>query len=241
MIFPTKLCLRIFLPCFILLLFISSCQNAENSENSKIQTYPPEGFVRIQKLIPGILIEARYHSEHNFIGKSINGYYSDSLILEINAAKALSKIQEKLKLKGYEIKLYDAYRPQKAVDHFVEWAKDLKDSAKKREFYPRVPKSRLFEEGYIAEKSGHSRGGTVDITLVYSHDLSELDMGSPYDFFDPISWPSDSTVSPLQYNNRMMLKTIMEENGFKSLDQEWWHFSLKNEKFPHQYFDFDIK
>lgn len=222
----------------ILIFGIFSCSN---NQSAKKEEYPPEGFVLIENEIPNILVDARYFGENNFIGRPINGYHSDSLILSLEATKALAKIQEILKPKGYELKIFDAYRPQKGVDQFMEWAKDLKDTLNKREYYPRVEKSNLFKEGYIASKSGHSRGSTVDLTLVFSQSLEELDMGSPYDFFGKISWPSDTTLSPLQYNNRMFLKTLMEENGFIHLPQEWWHFTLKNETFPNQYFDFDIQ
>lgn len=215
-----------------------SCNEAVSIKSEK---YPPEGFVQLQQIIPDIEIEARYFGNNNFIGKTIDGYHSDSLILSLSAAKALLRIQSDLKTKGYELKIFDAYRPQKAVDHFVEWAQDLSDTLKKKEFYPNVPKSELFKQGYIAAKSGHSRGSTVDLTLIFSQSKEALDMGSPYDFFGPISWPSDSSISPLQYNNRMLLQKTMEENGFVHLPQEWWHFTLKNEDYPDQYFDFDVK
>lgn len=226
---------------FLLIITFFGLVSCANNEVDKTQVYPPEGFVRLQKEIPNLLIDARYFGKNNFIGNPIKGYYSDSLILSKDAAKALLIIQKILKPQGYELKIFDAYRPQKAVNHFVEWAKDLNDTLMKAEFYPNTKKSNLFREGYIAEKSSHSRGSTVDLTLVFSQSLKELDMGSPYDFFGKISWPTDSTVSPLQYNNRRFLQTIMEENGFVQLPQEWWHFTLKNEAFPNQYFDFDLK
>lgn len=217
---------------------LSSCENVEDDD---LGPYPPKEFVQIQKVIPNIEIEARYFGNHNFMGKPAKGYQSDSLVLTEKAAQALSKIQSILKKQGFELKIFDAYRPQKAVNHFAEWAKDIKDTLNKKEFYPNLDKSELFKEGYIAEKSGHSRGSTVDLTLIFSRTKEELDMGSPYDFFGPISWTADSTLSPLQYNNRMMLKTIMEENGFIHLPQEWWHFTLVNEPYRDKYFDFDIK
>lgn len=215
--------------------------SCNNNEFDNAEVYPPKGFVHLHKEIPNLLIEARYFGNNNFIGKPISGYDSDSLILSKNAALALDKIQKILKPQGYELKIFDAYRPQKAVNHFVEWAKDLNDTLMKRDFYPHTKKSSLFQEGYIAEKSSHSRGSTIDLTLVFSQSLEELDMGSPYDFFGKISWLSDSTLSPLQYNNRRFLQSIMEENSFVQLPQEWWHFTLKKEAFPNQYFDFDIK
>lgn len=222
------------------ILFLTILSIGCQSNNTKAKVEIPDGFIRLHKAIPGVIIESRYFGSNNFIGKPIDGYNTDSLVLSNEAAAALVKVQKTLIQQGYELKVFDAYRPQKSVDHFVKWAKELKDLEQKNAYYPEVNKVDLFELGYIAEKSGHSRGSTVDITLVYSHSQKELDMGTPYDYFSPKSWPSDTTVSNLQYNNRMMLKYLMEDHGFNGLKEEWWHFTLKDEPFVDTYFDFEF-
>ncbi len=201
----------------------------------------PEGFVYIKDVIPSITIEPRYLGTNNFIGSPIDGYESDNYILTIEAAEALKDVQADLKTDGLGLKVYDAYRPQKAVDHFVRWAKDLEDTKMKDQYYPDVDKSKLFEKGYIAAKSGHSRGSTVDLTLIQLGDNSELDMGTLYDLFGPESHPDYKELEPKQWFNRKYLQDVMEKHGFKHLPEEWWHFTLKDEPYPNTYFDFDIE
>lgn len=201
-------------------------------------------FVRLQNFIPSAVVDARYFSNNNFVGAPIDGYESSSCYITKQAAFALKEVELELQSQGLGIKVFDAYRPQRAVNHFVRWAKDLDDTLIKAQYYPDVPKSQLFEKGYIAEKSGHSRGSTVDLTLVYTDGLkkgNELDMGSGWDFFGTISWPSNNAVSPLQKANRMKLKSVMLKHGFKPYSKEWWHFTLKDEPFPDRYFDFVVK
>lgn len=180
----------------------------------------------------------------NFVGERIRGYQSNRCITTVDLANALKDVQLEFADKGLRLKVFDAYRPQSAVDHFVAWAKDLDDTLMKSKYYPDVPKSSLFTEGYIADKSGHSRGGTVDLTLVYTEGKNrglEMDMGSSWDFFGPKSWPSSNEVSPAQKANRMLLQSTMIDHGFKPLKEEWWHFTLQKEPFPDTYFDFPVE
>jgi len=200
----------------------------------------PSNFVELQKAIPSIELEIRYHSNNNFIGEPIDGYFASKAILSKPATKALNHVQTELKTFGLSLKVFDAYRPQKAVDHFVRWGLDLQDIKMKEEYYPNTEKKNLFKEGYIAKKSGHSRGSTVDLTLVDLETKEELDMGSLFDFFAQESWVKYPNISAQQRANRMFLHNIMLKHGFKALKEEWWHFTLKNEPYPHTYFNFNI-
>jgi D-alanyl-D-alanine dipeptidase len=200
----------------------------------------PEGFVYLHNIAPTIQKELRYFSENNFIGKPIEGYQKNSIIISSEAAKALKKIQQIVLVKGYCLKIFDAYRPQQSVAHFVRWANVLNDTLMKKEYYPNISKSELFKQGYIASKSSHSRGSTVDLTLVNVQTKKELDMGSPYDFFGVESHPFYKNISENQKDNRLFLRKIMTNNGFKPLENEWWHFTLKLEPFAHSYFNFPV-
>jgi len=161
--------------------------------------------------------------------------------MSLETALALAAIQLELVDKGLGLKVFDAYRPQQAVDHFVRWAADLEDARNKQQYYPNVDKANLFTEGYIAARSGHSRGSTVDLTLINIESGEELDMGSAWDFFDPLSWPTSLDVSLPQKTNRETLREIMLRHGFNPLAEEWWHFTLENEPYPDTYFDFPIE
>ena len=199
-----------------------------------------KGFVYLSNIAPSIKIELRYISNNNFIGKPIDGYNRNCIILSSKAAKAIRKIQQELLKKGYSLKIFDAYRPQQAVNNFVRWAKVLSDTLMKKQYYPDVPKSELFNQGYIASKSSHSRGSTLDLTIINSKTKTELDMGSSYDFFGIQSHPYYKKISEKQKENRMLLRKIMLSNGFKPYENEWWHFTLKKEPFPKTYFNFPI-
>ncbi|MDP4680970.1 MAG: M15 family metallopeptidase [Cyclobacteriaceae bacterium] len=201
----------------------------------------PESFVEFSIANPEILIELRYHSTYNFIGDTIQGYSSDKVFLTKEAADALSKAQVKFNSLGFRLKIFDAFRPQRAVNHFVRWARDLTDTTMKSVFYPKVDKSKLFDLGYIARKSGHTRGSTIDLTLVDKLSGKELDMGSYFDLFDPISHHNSNLITNKQTENRQLLKQTMANCGFKSYSQEWWHYTLADEPFPDTYFDFEIK
>jgi zinc D-Ala-D-Ala dipeptidase len=199
------------------------------------------GFVDVKEFIPSVHLEIRYYTTDNFIGARIDGYDAPKCLLTREAAVALEKVQEELARDGQSLKIFDCYRPQRAVDHFAKWAKDLSDQKMKSKYYPATDKESLFRDGYIAAKSGHSRGSTLDLTMIDSRSNRELDMGSDFDFFDPLSHTVNSRLGKPQQDNRMTLKSIMERNGFKNLEEEWWHFTLKNEPHPDKYFDFKVE
>ncbi|UTW57758.1 M15 family metallopeptidase [Kordiimonas sp. SCSIO 12603] len=203
----------------------------------------PNGFVDISNAVPTIQVEARYAGFDNFVGQPIDGYDAHKVIVSQEVALALKAVQAELVPQGMSLKIYDGYRPQRAVDHFVRWAQDENDTLNKHKFYPAVPKSKLFELGYIAARSGHSRGGSVDVTIVQvTHDVwVDLDMGSSWDLFDPKSHPSSDEVSETARQNRQKLANLMIKYGFKPYAEEWWHFTLKAEPYPETYFNFPIK
>tara|TARA_B110000093_G_scaffold57825_1_gene62390 strand:- start:1490 stop:2158 length:669 start_codon:yes stop_codon:yes gene_type:complete len=201
----------------------------------------PKGFSYVSEIDATIKKELRYGTSNNFIGKPIDGYLKDSLIISTPAAKALKEIQTKLMLSGLSLKIFDAYRPQQAVDHFVRWAKVMNDTLMKQLYYPDVQKSELFTLGFIASKSGHTRGSTVDLSIVDVKTNKEVDMGSSYDFFGEKSHPFYKKITEAQMKNRMLLRTIMIKNGFIPYDNEWWHFTLKDEPYPTTYFNFLIE
>ncbi|MFH2067901.1 MAG: M15 family metallopeptidase [Candidatus Omnitrophota bacterium] len=208
------------------------------------ETTLPDGFVYVDTIIPSIRIELRYYTTHNFVGERIDGYIAPKCILTRPAAQALEKVQAELKPFGLGLKIYDAYRPQQAVDHFRRWAANTSDVRKKDEFYPEVAKEELFRKGYLASRSGHSRGSTVDLTIVPLGAESPdevIDMGSPFDFFSPRSWPGNLSVEPEQRAHRMLLQVLMGKHGFRPYAYEWWHFTLNNEPFPNTYFNFPVK
>ena len=201
----------------------------------------PKGFAPIATTIPNLQFELRYATANNFTGRPVRGYANIAIVLSRHALNALAAAQKDFNAMGMGLKLYDGYRPQKAVDEFVAWSKRLNDTLRKQQYYPKVPKSELFTRGYIAAKSGHSRGSTVDVGLVYLEGPKkgeEVDMGSPWDFFGPISWSTDTTITVAQQNNRKLLAKILMQHGFKPYSKEWWHFTLKEEPFPDTYFDF---
>ena len=201
----------------------------------------PKGFSYVSEIDATIKKELRYGTSNNFIGKPIDGYLKDSLIISTPAAKALKEIQTKLILSGLSLKIFDAYRPQQAVDHFVRWDKVMNDTLMKQLYYPDVQKSELFTLGFIASKSGHTRGSTVDLSIVDVKTNKEVDMGSSYDFFGEKSHPFYKKITEAQMKNRMLLRTIMIKNGFIPYDNEWWHFTLKDEPYPTTYFNFLIE
>jgi D-alanyl-D-alanine dipeptidase len=208
------------------------------------QTELPKGFVNLKEAIQNVVIDLRYYSSDNFIGDTITGYNAEKCFMSKEAASALTKVQADLTNQGLGLKVFDAYRPQRAVDHFARWAADLDDNKMKSIYYPNVPKTRLFELGYIAAKSGHTRGSTVDLTIIYTSgedEGREMDMGTPWDFFSERSWPASDGVTSQQKVNRMLLRDLMIKHGFKPYEGEWWHFTLKNEPFPDTYFDFEVE
>lgn len=205
-----------------------------------IQAYAtlPAGFTYIDEVIPGLKVDLRYVGSHNFVGRPVAGYEDARPVLSTPAANALARVQDELKPFGLGLLVFDAYRPQRAVDDFVKWAADTADTRTQAEFYPEVEKRNLFKEDYIAKRSGHSRGSTVDLTLVSLDSGEQLDMGSAFDFFGVESWPEHPGLTPQQRANRLLLRTLMLKHGFKPYPKEWWHFTLDNEPFPQDYFDF---
>ena len=201
----------------------------------------PDNFIYLTEVIPYVEFDLRYYSDENFIGQPIPGYQSNVLIVTLQAAMALKKVQQDLSYSNFALKIFDAYRPQQAVDYFIRWANDPDDERMKDIYYPNVEKDELIPRGFIAEKSSHSRGSTVDLTIISLEDGRELDMGTPFDLFDQKSWPSDTTVTVQQRANRQLLRTVMSKHGFMGLEEEWWHFTLRDEPYPDTYFDFPVK
>jgi zinc D-Ala-D-Ala dipeptidase len=198
------------------------------------------GFVDATTVVPGIVVDMRYAGSDNFVGRRVTGYDAPVCILAHPAAAALAAVQDALQPFGLGVKVFDCYRPARAVADFVQWAASPADTARRADYYPDIDKSRLFELGYIAERSGHSRGATVDLTLVDRATGVELDMGTPWDLFSTLSWPMEPTLSPAQRASRLLLRTVMIGHGFRPYDQEWWHFTLADEPWPDRYFDFPL-
>jgi len=224
----------------------------------------PAGFVRLRDVAPDIIQDMRYHGSHNFLGRPVDGYQSDECILTAPAAQALKEVSEELKASGYGVKVYDCYRPARAVADFVQWSRDTADQVTKAEFYPEVDKKDFFKLGYVAEKSGHSRGSTVDLSLVplpapkgqpytpgqkltacfapqgQRFDDGSIDMGTGFDCMDERSHSLSKAVPDAAQKNRSILREAMVKHGFTPYQYEWWHFTLKNEPFPDKYFDFPV-
>lgn len=198
------------------------------------------GFVLVSDYVPAVIQEIRYYSTYNFVGDRIDGYEQPCAILTKEAARALKEISNKLNVMGYRIKVFDAYRPAAAVRHFTLWGVDDLDQRMKPFFYPDLVKQELFRRGYIASKSSHSRGSTIDLTLLDMKTGKEVDMGSPFDYFSEVSHPDYKGVAKEQYENRMFLQDIMVRGGFEPYDCEWWHFTLRDEPYPDTYFDFPV-
>ena len=220
--------MRIFI--IIILIFYST------SFNNNLEA----GFVYLNDIDDSIVVNLKYYSSENFTGQFVEGYHSNNAILTKESALALSKAQDDFNKLGYSLILYDAYRPQRAVDFFIQWSKNLNDTINKRIYYPNIKKSELFELGYIAYKSGHSRGSTVDVSLIEMSTNKVLDMGTIFDYFGVESHTFFDDISEKQKSNRLILYEIMSNNGFKNYSKEWWHFTLKNEPYQ-KYFDFLIK
>ena len=210
-------------------------------------------FVMLSEVVPDAILEIRYYSTYNFVGARIDGYQEPVALMTRRAADSLKAVSDDLMKQGYRLKIFDAYRPQCAVDHFVRWAADVTDTAMKQYFYPKVPRNRLFELGYIAKRSGHTRGSTVDLTLFDMTTEKEVDMGGTFDWFGEESHPNfggdpttgtykpNKNITEEQFQNRMILRNAMMRHGFKPIGSEWWHFTLKDEPFPNTYFTFPVR
>jgi D-alanyl-D-alanine dipeptidase len=225
----------------------------------------PSGFVYLSYVSPSIVQEIRYYTEHNFLGTKVDGYKSPKCILTTQAANALNNVQKDLEKKELSLKVYDCYRPQKAVNHFIRWAKDTTDTKTKAEFYPDEPKETLFKRGFIASRSGHSRGSTVDLTIIKAEAPEQeeyiahlnlrrcdnpqqkrfgdnsINMGTGFDCFSDISATENKNISDEVRKNRQLLKSLMEKHGFYNYSKEWWHYTLKNEPHSKTFFDFEVK
>lgn len=201
----------------------------------------PQNFAYVKEFIPTISLDMRYFGSHNFTGRPVHGYEKPVAILTKRAALALQQVEKHLNKQGLALKIFDAYRPQRAVDHFKSWSLVINDTIAKREFYPQLDKKNLFKLGFIASKSGHSRGSTVDLTLIDLTNKKELDMGAPFDFFGDISHHNYSNLTIKQKENRKILREAMAKFGFKAYDKEWWHYTLKDEPYRKTYFDFIVK
>ncbi|MBU2939477.1 M15 family metallopeptidase [Lacinutrix sp. C3R15] len=201
----------------------------------------PEGFVYVDDVIPDIQLELRYCLHNNFVGEPVAGYRAEVCILTTQAANALKKVQEALKKDSLSLKVFDAYRPQQAVNYFAEWAKNVNDTLMKQQYYPEVDKRNLFRDGYIASRSRHSSGSTIDLTIVDLKTGKELDMGTPYDYFGKASWYLYDGLTKKQKENRALLHNVMSTNGFRHYPKEWWHFTLRGEPYKNQYFNFPVE
>ena len=223
-------------PCILLALAVALAGCAHlDAENGR------DGFVPIAEAAPDVIQEIRYYSTYNFVGDRIDGYEQPVALMTKEAAAALREASDECVKRGYRLKIYDAYRPQRAVFHFMRWARDRDDTRMKAPFYPNLDKSVLFKQGYIAERSGHSRGSTVDLTLFDMKTGKEVDMGGTFDWFGRESHPDYKGVTKEQFANRMILRGIMVSHGFKPIAEEWWHFTLKDEPYPETYFDFPVR
>ena len=204
------------------------------------KTLDSSGFVMLADYVPHSIQEIRYHSSYNFIGERVDGYEEPCAFITLDAARALKSASNELYVMGYMLKIFDAYRPARAVKHFLLWGIEDQDIRMKQYFYPDLEKQELFMRGYIAKESSHSRGSAVDLTLLDMATGREVDMGSPFDFFGEISHTDYTGITEEQYNNRMMLQRAMVRNGFRTIDCEWWHFMLADEPYPDTYFDFPV-
>ena len=223
----------------LLTAFVLIGQSCSNTEVLREESR--EGFVYIHEVAPDVVLDIRYFSEDNFMGTRVDGYRRPVTLISKEAARALIEVQKELNQQGLGLKIFDAYRPQKAVNHFVRWSNDPADILTKERYYPALPKDRLFDLGYIARKSGHTRGSTADLTIVRLATGEELDMGSPWDFFGEISHHDSPLVDDKAAANRNLLRKVMIDHGFKPITTEWWHYTLENEPFPETYFDFDVE
>lgn len=211
---------------------------------SPAQAQVPAGFVDAAIVVGGLVVDMRYFGDDNFVGARIDGYEAARCLLTRPAASALARVQQDLAKKGFGLKVFDCYRPTRAVAYFVRWARDVKDIKRKADFYPDVDKRDLFRLGYISNRSGHSRGSTVDLTMVRLGEGGapvEVDMGTRFDFFGVQSWPSSRAVSAEAQANRKVLATAMRRGGFYPYDREWWHFTLRGEPYRDTYFNFVVK
>ena len=240
---------------FFALVAVLPCNTRAEEAKRSLGPEDSGGFVVLSEVVPDVILEVRYYSTYNFVGDRIDGYAEPCVLMTREAAEALKAVSDDLKAQGYRLKVYDAYRPQMAVSHFVRWAEQLDDTRMKPYFYPKLNKDVLFDQGYIAAKSGHSRGSTIDLTLFDMATGKEVDMGGTFDYFGIESHPDwcgnpetmefmgndEGGITEEQFKNRMILRAAMLRHGFKPLVEEWWHFTLENEPYPETYFTFPVR
>jgi len=253
-----------FVLCLFAGMYFAACSQNSHAEKvvteNQVATDDASDFVVITDVVPDAILEIRYYSTYNFVGTRIDGYLEPIALLTRRAADSLRAVSEDVIAQGYRLKIFDAYRPQMAVDHFVRWAADIPDTMMKTYFYPELDKSVLFAQGYISAKSGHTRGSTVDLTLFDMNAEKEVDMGGTFDWFgveshpnfggnpstggysrDSCTSPAGRTITAEQFANRMILRRAMLRHGFRPIGSEWWHFTLRDEPYPNTYFTFPVQ
>ncbi|MGL4607877.1 MAG: M15 family metallopeptidase [Eubacteriaceae bacterium] len=206
----------------------------------RIRLDRPKNFINLAEAIPGITVDVRYYTGENFVGERIDGYEAPIILLTEKAGEALEKVEKQLNKMGFGLKVFDGYRPKRAVEHFFRWGEKKEDGKTKEVYYPDLSKKEIFEKGFISLKSSHTRGSTVDLTVIHYESKEALDMGGYFDFFSEISYSDYDHLSIEQIKNRVQLKYLMRSEGFEPLQQEWWHFTLIEEPYPKTYFDFPI-
>ena len=197
-------------------------------------------FVFVDEYVPGIRWDAKYATWDNFIGRPVDGYRANRIVGTRALCAALDRAQQKAASRGFGLLLWDGYRPQRAVDCFLKWSTQPEDGRTKLRHYPNIHRLDMFEQGYVAARSGHSRGGTVDLTLYHLASGELAPMGGGHDLMDPVSHHDAPGITPAAADNRQHLRSVMEESGFDSYACEWWHYTLRNEPYPNTYFDFPI-
>lgn len=237
-----------FFSLFVILLslVIVSCgtqqKTAASGNGRSMGPDDPSGFLVLTDVVPDVLLEMRYYSTFNFVGTRVDGYEEPIALITREAAQALKAVSDEAMTLGYRLKIWDTYRPQMAVDHFCRWGEDVADTLTKRYFYPYLNKDVVFDQGYIARRSGHSRGSVADLTLVDMKTGRDIDMGYGFDWFGGESHPDyREGITEEQYNNRMLLRKLMLKHGFLPIEEEWWHFVLKDEPYPDTYFTFPVR
>ena len=232
--------------CFASLTFLfpacGTAQQVARTEGRSMNAADPSGFVVLTDVVPDVILEIRYYSTFNFVGTRVDGYEEPIALMTREAAQALKGVSDEMIARGYRLKIWDTYRPQMAVDHFCRWGENVTDTLTKRYFYPYLDKDVVFDQGYIARRSGHSRGSVVDLTLVDMKTGRDIDMGYGFDWFGEESHPDyREGITEEQYANRMLLQSLMLRHGFRGISEEWWHFILRNEPYPDTYFTFPVR
>jgi len=246
--------------------FLFACKIVNKSNEKNIKNYEvvfnKKEWINIQDLIPDAIVHLRYLTTENFLGVKVEGYHANIAYLKVEVAEELKRVADALRKQGYRIVVYDSYRPMRAVQHFVRWDKDLNDHKKKAEYYPHIQKHTIFEKSYIAEDSNHTRGGTLDLTLipigqelkpiqkvkrtlnngsdVLFLDDNTLDMYTSFDYFGEASHPGNNLIPDWAKKNRRILQQAMEVEGFEVSEREWWHFTYVSDALTQRY-DFSIK